>query len=378
MRIAVIGGGPAGLYFALLMKKHRPDHLVLVVEQNRADATYGFGVVFSERALGFLSADDPETHDLIGAHMEVWDNLAIIHRDQRIAIDGVGFSAIGRLRLLELLHGACRAAGVEIRFEQPVADLALYRDYDLVVGADGIASVVRETHREYFRPDTEMLTNAFAWYGTRQSFDTLSLTFRTNQDGAFVAHHYRYSPHMSTFIVECDAATWRRAGLAQMGDGESRRYCEELFAADLGGHGLTGNKSVWRNFPLIANRDWVHENIVLIGDALCSVHFSIGSGTRLAMEDSIALYKAFREVGDDVKRALARFVATRRPVVEKLLAAARNSALWYEGFHRLMELDPHDLVYSYMTRTGRVDDDHLRRLAPGFMDRFDRHRASAP
>lgn len=376
MRIAVIGGGPAGLYFALLMKKHDADHDIKVLEQNAADATYGFGVVFSDKALSFLAADDPETYRLLSARMETWDDLAMVHRDRRIPIDGNGFSAIARIDLLRLLQGACREVGVPIAFETPVRDIGAIGDFDLVVGADGALSLVRETHAAHFHPHTEMLSNKFAWYGTRQRFETLSLTFRTNGDGAFVAHHYRYSPEMSTFIVECDAATWDRAGFAAMGAGESRRYVETVFAPDLGGHDLIDNKSVWRNFPLITNRNWCHGNVVLIGDALRTVHFSVGSGTRLALEDALALFAAFRDRGDDVAGALARFEEVRRPIVEKLLRAAGNSARWYERFHDIMELDPHELVYSYMTRTGRVDDVQLRAIAPRFMAGFDAHRAA--
>jgi 2-polyprenyl-6-methoxyphenol hydroxylase-like FAD-dependent oxidoreductase len=373
MRIAVIGGGPAGLYFALLMKKHDGDHDIVVIEQNAFDATYGFGVVFSEKALSFLEADDPETCRLLGTRMEVWDDLVMVHRDRPIPIDGNGFSAIARIDLLTLLQDACRSAGVAIHFDTPVRHMAEFADFDLVVGADGAASLVRETYREHFQPTTEMLSNRFVWYGTRCPFDTLSLTFRTSNEGAFVAHHYRYTPEMSTFIVECDAASWERAGFEAMDGTASRRYCEAVFAADLGGHELIDNNSIWRNFPIIANRNWSHGNVVLIGDALRTVHFSVGSGTRLALEDSLALFAAFRDRGDDVALALARFEETRRPIVEKLLTAAGNSAEWYEHFHEIMERDPHDLVYSYMTRTGRVDDVQLRKIAPRFMTEYDSH-----
>ncbi|MGQ0665090.1 MAG: AMP-binding protein, partial [Pseudomonadota bacterium] len=376
MRIAVIGGGPAGLYFALLMKKLDPGHDIVVVEQNAAGATYGFGVVFSEKALAFHEAGDPETYQLITPKAEAWDDLAIVHRDRRIPIDGNGFAAMGRLELLRLFHDACRAAGIAIEFGKRVDGLDRFGDYDLVVGADGAGSIVREIHARFFRPKRQVLSNKFAWYGTRQWFETLTLTFRTNADGAFVAHHYRYSPEMSTFIVECDAGTWDRAGFARMRDDESRRYCEQVFAPDLGGHRLIDNKSMWRSFPILTNDNWRHDKLVLIGDALRTVHFSIGSGTRLAMEDALALYSAFRDAGPAVKRALARFEETRRPIVDKLLRAAANSAMWYERFHEIMHLDPHDLVYSYMTRTGRVDEPGLRKIAPRFMAGFDAHRAA--
>lgn len=213
----------------------------------------------------------------------------------------------------------------------------------------------------------EWLTNRFAWYGTRQVFECLSLTFRANQDGHFVAHHYRHGPEMSTFVVECDDITWRCAGLDRMSDDESRAYCERVFAPDLGGHPLMSNKSIWRQFPLLATRRWRVGNIVLIGDALRTVHFSIGSGTRLAFEDAIALDRAFGEAGDDVPRALAAFERERRPVVEKIIAAANASSYWYERLPEKMTLKPWQLAYDYMTRSGRMTDERLRELSPKFM-----------
>ncbi|HEU4345818.1 MAG TPA: FAD-dependent monooxygenase, partial [Candidatus Binatia bacterium] len=225
-----------------------------------------------------------------------------------------------------------------------------------------------------FQPQIEWLSNRFAWYGTGQLFDCLTLTFRANQDGAFVAHHYRHSSAMSTFVVECDAATWRRAGLDRVSDQESRAYCERTFAPDLDGHSLVSNKSIWRQFALLANSRWWAGNTVLIGDALRTVHFSIGSGTRLAFEDAIALERAFGETGEDVPRALAAFERARRPVVEKLLAAASASSYWYERFPEKMALKPAELAYDYMTRSGRMTDTRLRELSPKFMARVEAGR----
>lgn len=375
MRIGVIGGGPAGLYFALLAKKRDPAREVEVLEQGSPDRTYGFGVVFSERALSFLERDDPETCRSVSVESELWDDLVLVHRDARIAVDGNGFAAIARLTLLRLLRDACAALGVRLHYGRRIDDPRTLDGFDLVVGADGYDSRVRAALAHAFRPTRRLLDNRFAWYGTRQRFETLSLTFRADRHGAFVAHHYRYSPTMSTFIVECDAGTWDRSGLARANADRRRRYCERLFAADLDGHGLIDNRSIWRRFPVIDCDRWHHGNVVLIGDALRTVHFSIGSGTRLAMEDAIALDAAFGEAGDDIERVLATFEATRRPVVDKLLAAAWRSAQWYERFHTIMDLDPYDFVHSYMTRTGRVDDDQLRRAAPRFTAARDAARA---
>ena len=240
---------------------------------------------------------------------------------------------------------------------------------DLIVGADGVNSTARRAREREFAPHVRWLTNKFVWYGTAQRFDCLTLTFRENADGSFVAHHYRYAPDMSTFIVECDAGSWRRAGFERMSDAESRAYCERVFAADLGGKPLLSNKSVWRQFPLLACRRWTAGDAVLIGDALHTVHFSIGSGTRLAFEDAIALDRAFGEAGEDVAAALAAFERERRPVAEKLLHAASLSSFWYEDFPSKMALEPLDLAYDYMMRSGRMTEERLRETAPAFMTR---------
>jgi 2-polyprenyl-6-methoxyphenol hydroxylase-like FAD-dependent oxidoreductase len=367
MRIAIIGGGPAGLYFAYLMQRQHRRHRIVVIEQNPRDVTWGFGVVFSHRALDFLRRDDPDTFTLLQPHMETWPDQQIVHGDERVLIDGNGFSAIPRLELLRLLQGLAEPLGVDIRFATTADDLKPYLDADLVVGADGINSMVRSAFAAQFRPSIEYLSNKFAWYGTAQRFGYLTLTFRANRDGAFVAHHYRYSPSMSTFIVECDAPTWERAGFARISDAESRAYCERVFAPDLGGHALVSNKSVWRNFPLVTNEHWTVGNVVLIGDALRSVHFSIGSGTRLAMEDALFLSRAFSAENESVPAALARFTAERRPLVDTMLAAAAKSCEWYEQFAGKMHLDAYGLAYDYMTRSGRMTDARLAEIAPRFM-----------
>jgi len=362
MKVAVVGAGPAGLFFSLLLRRKRPDAQVTVYEQNARDATFGFGVVFSRGALEFLARDEPQMHARLAAAMEAWPMQRIVHRDTAVDIDGNGFSALGRLALLDILQAECRAAGVQLIFDRSLVDIP---EADLVVGADGVNSVVRKTLEKQFRPKVEHLTNKFAWYGTRQRFECLTLTFRENEHGAWVAHHYRYSPEMSTFIVECTLEAWTRAGLDRMDDAESRAYCERVFAPDLGGHPLISNKSVWRNFPLLSNERYFTGNKVLVGDALRTGHFSIGSGTRLAFDDAIALANAFAS-SSSIDACLVNFEKARRPVVEKIVAAANQSSYWYETFPARMKQGPWQLAYDYMTRSGRMTDERLRAEAPAF------------
>ncbi|MBL8343465.1 MAG: benzoate-CoA ligase family protein [Rubrivivax sp.] len=387
MRTAILGGGPAGLFLALLLKRRRPHDEVLVLEQNARGATFGFGVVFSEGALDFLRAGEPEVFARLEAGMERWPEQKIVHRDEAVLIDGNGFSAIGRLALLDALLRLCEPAGVQVAWGRSVTSLTELAGFDLVVAADGVNSMVRRTLAPLLQPRTQWLTNKFAWYGTTRAFDCLTLTFRANEHGHFVAHHYRYAPDMSTFIVECDAATWHRAGLAQMSDDDSRRYCERVFAPDLDGHALVSNRSIWRNFPLLWTPQWTLApgvagaglgGVALIGDAVRTGHFSIGSGTRLAMEDSIALAAALAAHGDDVAAALAAFERERKPVAGKIVRAANASSFWYERLADKMRLAPWQLAHDYMTRSGRMSDERLRALAPRFMARVDGARAAAP
>ena len=357
MRVLVCGAGPAGLYFSYLLKKRNPQCELRIVEQNRADSTFGFGVVFSDRALEFLRGDDPATYELITPQMEAWSDIAVLHRGTPVVIDGIGFAAIGRLKLLQLLQQQAASVGVVPEYEKTVFQ---ENNYDLIVAADGVNSSVRGRHD--FGTSIAHLTNKFAWYGTPSVFDTLTQTFVENEHGTFNAHHYRHSPRMSTFVVECDAATWQRAGFASMQESATIAYLEKVF-----GHSLLSNRSVWRNFPNLRNRRWFVGNVVLIGDALRTAHFSIGSGTRLAMEDAIALDRALAEESS-VEKALAAFEAARRPIVEKLLAAADASGAWYERFPEHMKLAPRDFAWSYIQRSGRIDPARLRKISPKFVD----------
>ena len=373
MRIAVIGGGPGGLYFGYLWKKRHPDAHIDLFEQNAAGATWGFGVVFSEQALEFLRADDPDTVDAITPRMESWKNITLNLREESVEIDGVGFSSIGRLELLGILQGRAASVGVTPRYDTQVASVDQLAGYDLIVAADGLNSLVRRTFEGDFGTSLSYSANKFAWYGTTKRFETLSQTFVKTDLGAFNAHHYRYSPDMSTFLVECDLATWQRCGFADKTIDQSRAICERVFAATLEGHPLVSNKSVWRNFPWIWNERWSFKNMVLIGDALHSAHFSIGSGTRLAIEDAIALTKAL-EAEHDLATALGRYQSERQPVVKKLVTAARTSADWYARFPEHMKLGLMDFAYSYVTRSGRIDDARLRAMSPAFMARYEASR----
>jgi 2-polyprenyl-6-methoxyphenol hydroxylase-like FAD-dependent oxidoreductase len=345
MKVLVAGAGPAGLYVSYLLKRRDARCEIRVVEQNPPDATFGFGVVFSDRALEFLQADDPTTYDLITPELQAWVDLVVVHRGERVVIDGIGFNAIGRLHFLRFMQQQAASVGVRPQFNSPVGDIS---GYDLVVAADGANSVLRQkcdfgTHVSHF-------TNKFAWYGTPRRFEKLTQTFLENDYGNFNVHHYPHSREMSTFVVECDAATWERTGFATMNEAETKACLEQIYAPVLKGAPLVSNKSIWRSFPNVRNERWSVGNRVLIGDALRTAHFSIGSGTRLAMEDAIALNKALAEHAD----------------VAKLVAAADASGAWYDRFAEHMNLSPRDFAWSYIQRSGRVDPVRLAKTSPRF------------
>jgi 2-polyprenyl-6-methoxyphenol hydroxylase-like FAD-dependent oxidoreductase len=365
MKIKILGAGPAGLYFAALMKQHDPSHEITLYERGPRTATWGFGVVFSDRALEFLRADDEALYQYLTPHLENWPDITIVHNDTRIPIAGNGFASIGRLELLTLLYAHVESLGVPIHFDTEITSLAALGDADLVVGANGAFSWLRSENEDKFGTQTDWRPNKFMWYGTSKAFNSLTLTFRETDVGVFCAHHYRYRPDMSTFLVEVEDATWRRAGFATMSPEDTQRYCERVFAKDLQGHPILSNHSHWRNFPAIWNERWSFDNVVLLGDALRTAHFSIGSGTRLAMEDSVALFKAFKACGSDVRAALALFQADRLPPMKKIWDAANVSLRWYEGMDHLVKTQsPTEFAYSYMTRTGRVSHAEVKRRDP--------------
>jgi 2-polyprenyl-6-methoxyphenol hydroxylase-like FAD-dependent oxidoreductase len=377
MRIVIVGAGPAGLYLSLLLKRSGLDLALTVVEQNAPDSTFGFGVVFSEGALEFLKEDDPAIFTAITPELETWSGIEIHHRGKRVMLDGIGFSAIGRLHLLQLLQKQARAEGIDVSFNRPVTDLSEFADADMIVGADGVTSLVRHSDEAGFGASLSYLTNRFAWFGTTKIFDTLSQTFLETEAGPITAHHYRYSPTMSTFLVECHEKTFFGAGFDKMTEAETCAALERIFAQTLKGHRLISNRSIWRQFPIIQNEHWSAGNKVILGDALHTAHFSIGSGTRLAIEDAIALARAIRAHPRDVKAALSTYEAQRKPILEKLVTAANASAAWYENFGTHMALAPYDFAMSYLSRTGRMDIERIRKISPNFVAEYERRKKRA-
>jgi 2-polyprenyl-6-methoxyphenol hydroxylase-like FAD-dependent oxidoreductase len=365
-KVVIAGGGPAGLYAAILIRRARPDAVIELYEQNPPDATFGFGVVFSDQALGFLRNDDPETAALIEPHMERWSNIAVIHGGERIDIDGVGFAGIGRLELLQLLQSRAASLGIEPNYQRRLEGADLSVEADLVIGADGLNSVVRTSDEEAFGARMDVLSNRFIWFGTSREFDALTQTFIDTDLGAFNAHHYRYAPGRSTFIVETTDDIWQRAGLDAMTPEQSRQRCQQLFAGSLQGAELVSNNSYWRQFPDLWCERFHAGNRVLVGDALHTAHFSIGSGTRLALEDVIALVGALKACDWQVDVALPAYQAQREPVLRKIVDASLRSARWYEEFDKHMALEPWPFALSYIRRAGRLDAARLAAMAPVF------------
>jgi anthraniloyl-CoA monooxygenase len=370
MKINIIGGGPAGLYFAILMKKADASHQIKIHERNGPDDTFGWGVVFSGKTLANLKAADEESHAEITKQFEAWDNVDVVHRNTKISIHGNSFSGIARLRLLKILQRRVEELGVKVEFHREIQDIdSLRNGCDLLLAADGVNSTVRLRYAEQFEPELDVRSNRYIWYGTNQLFHGLTLTFRENDAGVFAAHSYKFNSSASTFIVECDPDTWERAGFANLNDEQTREYLGKVFSEDLSGHQLLSNNSKWINFLLVKNKNWFFENVVLIGDALHTAHFSIGSGTKLALEDAIALAEAFQE-SPNINEALMSFTANRRPVIEDYQAAAFESMIWFENAARYMPLNPVELAYSLMMRSGRVSFEDLKLRDPEFIKKL--------
>lgn len=374
MKITIIGGGPAGLYFAILMKKADPSHEITIYERNPPNDTFGWGVVFSDKTLSYLKESDYDSYSQIISAFETWDNVDVVHRGQRTTVHGNKFSGIARIEILKILQTRCQSLGVKAHFgEEVTAVEAMAANCDLLIGADGINSLVRQTYADSFQPSLSVRHNKYIWYGTNQLFHGLTLTFRQNEAGAFAAHSYKFNKTTSTFIVECGEQTWKNAGFEQLSDEQTRTYLQDTFRNDLIGQPLLSNNSKWINFVNVKNGNWSHQNVVLLGDALHTAHFSIGSGTKLALEDAIALSKSLESW--ELRSALKRFEALRRPVIEEYQAAALESCIWFENADRYMHLLPVIFAFELMTRSGRVSYESLKRRDPEFIAKYEAARA---
>jgi 2-polyprenyl-6-methoxyphenol hydroxylase-like FAD-dependent oxidoreductase len=367
MRIVSIGGGPAGLYFAILMKQADPSHEILVVERNRADDTFGFGVVFSDATLENFREADRQSHAAIVRAFSHWNDIDTHYAGRVLRSTGHGFAGMARQTLLTILQQRCAALGVTLRFSTEVDDLTRYADADLVLVADGANSWARARHADWFGPRVDLRPNRFVWLGTTCPFPAFTFIFKEDEHGLWRVHAYRYNREHSTFILETTEATWRRAGLDHADETATAAFAERLFAGELGGHRMLTNRSLWRQFPTVRNDRWHHGCVVLVGDAAHTAHFSIGSGTKLAMEDVIALARQLHRQRS-VASALAAYEAERRPLVDALQQAAQTSLEWFEGAERYHgRLEPVQFAYSLLTRSLRVSHENLRARDPGFV-----------
>jgi anthraniloyl-CoA monooxygenase len=376
MRVSIVGAGPAGLYLAILLKKTNAGNEITVLERNAPDATFGWGVVFSEETLGALRDADYSTYPEITDSFARWSTIDIRYRDILLRSGGHTFSAIKRTHLLDILQRRCRELGVDLQFGVEVERVPT-DDVDLLVAADGANSVLRRTYVQQLGTSTETQGGKYVWFGTDLVFDAFTFIFRETEHGLFQVHAYPFDEHTSTFIVETPEGTWRRAGLDAMSEQESIAFCEALFAEDLGGHRLLSNRSLWLDFPLIRNRNWHHGKVVLIGDSAHTAHFSIGSGTKLAMEDAIALANSFVRHPNNVEAALVDYELERQPVVERFQQAAGDSAAYFGRVGNYTKLEPIQFAVNLLTRSGRVSHANLLQRDPDFGRVLDAWFASA-
>jgi anthraniloyl-CoA monooxygenase len=376
MRVDIIGAGPGGLYASLLLKKANPDWDIHVYEQNPSDTSYGWGVVFSDATLSSLREADEKTHERITDAFVQWDPIDVYYQGERHRCGGHTFAGIMRTDLLDILQNRCRDLKVDLNFDINVDDPTDFReDSDLLIGADGIGSTVRETWADEFQPNITEGSAKFAWYGTKKPFDVFTFIFRENEDGLWQIH--AYPGQTSTFIVECNEETWRNAGLNEKSEAESLAYFEDLFSDHLGDYELKSKEARWRNFPTVRNRTWHFEDVVLLGDAAASAHFTIGAGTKMAMEDAIALWEGFNEHGTGVESALNYYEMDRRDKVEALQDAARRSRRYFEDVNRYLHMPPEQFTVHLLARSGRISYDELRIRDPHFVDDYNRWFAAA-
>ena len=378
MRIACLGGGPAGLYFAILMKKANPAHDITVIDRNAADNTFGWGIVFSDKTMdGFRDADEQVVNE-IEANFHHWDDIDVFVKGRKITSGGHGFCGMARLKLLQILQQRAAELGVKMLWEQEVTDPDIYaKEYDLVVGADGVFSTTRAKHEAHFNPRIDLRTNRFIWLGTKKKLDAFTFAFKETEFGRFNLHAYRFNEEMSTFIVETPETTWLKAGIDKFEADESIAFCENLFADLLDGHKLISNarhlrgSAMWIKFNRVLCERWHKDNIVLIGDAAHTAHFAIGSGTKLAMEDAISLAKVLNSIEGTVPERLARYQAEREIEALKLQSAARNRMTWFEDVERYIHMEPEQLAFSLLTSSQRVGHANQKLRDPKYVESVD-------
>ncbi len=369
LKITVIGGGPGGLYFALLMKKSRPDWEVQLFEQNRADDTFGFGVVFSDETLEEFLSRDQESYERIRDNFAYWDDIVIHRKGEAIRCEGNGFCGISRLVLLTLLQERCREVGVKLTFEAQIdaAELATrFADSDIILAADGIASTIREHYKAFFAPTSQVKSNRFCWMGSTRPLKDFTYFFKETEPGLICAHTYQYEPGQSTWVFEMSDACWRGWDFEEFDEAGSREKLAAIFADELQGHPLILNRSVWRQFPRIFCKHWYHNNIVILGDAKASAHFSIGSGTKLAMECAIGLHDAVLEHGS-VQKAFQAYDELRRVPVQIVQHNADVSLAWFEHMDRSWDMDPMQFAMVVMCRSKSITYDNLLLRDPAFV-----------